>query len=62
MHDVRKLGRMGHTYSEEARNSDGADLWMVRVWWEPGDAGRTIAYGIAMAAFEASSRVEQTCR
>jgi len=25
MHDVRKLGRRGHTYSEDARNGDGGD-------------------------------------
>ena len=57
MHDVRKLGRRGHTYSEDARNGDGADLWMVRVVGEPGVAGRTIAHGTAMSAFEASSLI-----
>jgi len=57
MHDIRKLGRRGHTYSEDARNGDGGDLWMVKVMWEVGDAGPTIAHGTAMSAFEASSLI-----
>ena len=55
--DNRKLGRRGHTYSEDARNGNGADLWMVSVVWEVMDAGRTIAHGTAMAAFKASSLI-----